>query len=96
MKAEIRETKKAQKDLSKAPKKVLQSYEIWARLVESHGSSILRQFKGYHDEKLSGQWAGYRSSRLNLKWRVIYGVGESSEIEILEVVRVTAHDYRRK
>jgi hypothetical protein len=28
--------------------------------------------KGFHDEALSGQWAGHRSSRLGIQWRVIY------------------------
>lgn len=90
------ENKQAQKDLDKAPKIILRSYETWARLVEFHGTAILRKFPGYNDEMLKGDWQGYRSSRLNLKWRVIYQVGRSGEIEIVSVVRVTAHDYRRK
>lgn len=72
MKAEISESKKSQKDLDKAPVEIVKSYEVWARLVEEHGLAILREFKGYHDEKLRGEWAGYRSSRLNKSWRVIY------------------------
>jgi hypothetical protein len=32
VKAEVRESRKAQKDLEKAPKEVIRSYEIWARL----------------------------------------------------------------
>ena len=57
------------------------------------GQPGLRQIKGFHDEALSGQWAGHRSSRLGIQWRVIYRV-EASEIQVL-VVAVTAHDYRR-
>jgi addiction module RelE/StbE family toxin len=96
MKAEIVESKSAQKDLAKVPKEILTSYEIWARLLEEHGTSILREFKGYHDEKLHGQWLGYRSSRLNLKWRVIYRVNRSGKIEIVNVSKITPHDYRSK
>lgn len=92
----ISESKKAQKDLNKAPKEVLRSYEIWARMIECHGTSVLRRFPGYHDEMLKGEWLGFRSSRLNLKWRVIYQVSVGDEIEIVGVVRITAHDYRRK
>ena len=94
--AQIQETKTAEKDLNKAPKEVLVSYEIWARLIEEHGLSILRKFKGYHDEKLSGEWKGYRSSRLNRKWRVIYKVDKDSKVTVIEVASVTPHDYRRK
>lgn len=96
MPTEIRESKAAQKELDRAPKAVLVSYETWARLIEEHGLAILRQYKGYHDEKLQGSWEGYRSSRLNLKWRVIYRVDGSSKIQIVNVVRVMAHDYRSK
>jgi addiction module RelE/StbE family toxin len=96
MKAEVVETRQAQKDLAKVPKTILTSYETWARLVEEHGVSILRDFKGYHDEKLQGQLAGYRSSRLNLQWRVIYQVDRGGKIEIVSVARVTPHDYRSK
>lgn len=92
----ISESKQALKDLDKAPKEILRSYETWARMIESHGTAVLRKFPGYHDEVLRGEWQGYRSSRLNLKWRVIYQVNHSGELEIVSVVRVTAHDYRRK
>lgn len=92
----INESKQAHKDLDKAPKEILRSYEIWVRMIENHGTAVLRKFPGYHDEMLRGEWQGYRSSRLNLKWRVIYQVSQSGEIEVVSVVRVTAHDYRRK
>ncbi len=94
--ARIFESKQALKDLNKAPKEILLSYEVWSRMIEAHGTSVLRNFPGYHDEVLRGDWLGYRSSRLNLKWRVIYRVRRSDEIEIVSVARVTAHDYRRK
>lgn len=93
--AQIKESKKAQKDLDKAPKEILRSYETWARLIENHGAAVLRKFSGYHDETLKGEWQGFRSSRLNLKWRVIYQVSCNDEIEIVSVCRLTAHDYRR-
>lgn len=96
MKACIVESRQAQKGLGNAPGEIVRAYEIWARLVEEHGSEILREFKGYHDEKLSGEWAGYRSSRLNRKWRVIYRSDKSGQIEAVTVDRVTPHDYRRK
>ena len=94
--AKISESKKAKKELDRAPKEILRAYEIWARLIEEHGTPVLRKFLGYHDEMLKGEWQGFRSSRLNLKWRVIYQVSHSGEIEIVSVDRVTAHDYKRK
>lgn len=96
MQAILKETKSAQKDLNKAPQEVLRAYEIWARLIEEHGVMILREFKGYHDEKLHGDWLGYRSSRLNYKWRIIYQADTSGKIQIIKIFRIAAHDYRRK
>lgn len=95
MQAEIKESRQADKDLRKAPQQVLKAYEIWARLIEEHGHHILRRFPGYHDEALKGEWDGFRSSRLNLKWRVIYGVDKGGKVEIISVMRINAHDYRR-
>jgi len=48
---------------------------------------------GFHDEALSGKWKGHRSSRLGLQWRVIYQV--VADVLLIQVVQVTAHDYRR-
>lgn len=99
MKAKIVESKDAQKSLKILPLGILRSYEIWARLVEEHGSQVLRQFKGYHNEKLLGDWKGYNSCRLNNKWRVIYRLNKTGLSEILELVevrKITPHDYRRK
>lgn len=94
MKVKIIELHSAIKDLDKAPKNVVRSYEIWARLVETHGIRVLRDFKGYHDEKLSGNLKDYRSSRLNIKWRVIYQIKHDDNLEILEIRRITPHDYK--
>lgn len=90
----IHESRSALKDLDKAPVEIVRSYEVWARLIESHGVAILRDFKGYHDEKLSGNLKDCRSSRLNKKWRVIYSVMRDDSLEIVEVRRVTPHVYR--
>ena len=57
------------------------------------GPPGLRLIKGFHDEALSGQWVGYRSSRLGDKWRVIYRV--VLEQLVFQVAWITAHDYRR-
>jgi addiction module RelE/StbE family toxin len=79
--------------LRDAPREVLVRYEKWKDIVVLSGPPGLRLIKGFRDEALSGQWAGHRSSRLGIQWRVIYQV-EASEVRVL-VVTVTAHDYRR-
>ena len=58
------------------------------------GPPGLRLIKGLHDEALSGEWKGHRSSRLGLQWRVIYRT--VPEQQLFQVVSITAHDYRRQ
>jgi addiction module RelE/StbE family toxin len=48
---------------------------------------------GFHDEALSGEWKGHRSSRLGAQYRVIYRV--QSDDLMFQVISITAHDYRR-
>lgn len=96
MRARLVESKRAKQGLDKAPGQVWRAYEVWARLIEEHGTKILREFKAYHDEKLSGQWKGHRSSRLNRKWRVIYSEIKVGQTEVVTVKHVSAHDYRRR
>ena len=57
------------------------------------GPAGLRCISGLRDEALAGQWRGFRSSRLNLQYRVIYRAIESQQL--IRVESVTAHDYLR-
>ena len=75
------EKKGIQKILKRAPSEVVKSYEAWKRILELQGPSGLKLIKGFHDEALKGEWKGFRSSRLNKQWRVIYKV----EIDYLEI-----------
>ena len=51
----------------------------------------LREFPGFHDEKLKGDRAGQRSSRLSMQFRVIYAV--EKEIVTVLVLEITPHNY---
>jgi len=87
------EHRRVDRQLGNAPRDVLVRYEKWKDIVMMSGPVGLRLIKGFHDELLSGQWLGHRSSRLGIQWRVIYQV-EVTKVRIM-VVTVTAHDYRR-
>ena len=75
------------------PKEILMRYEKWKDIARLSGPQGLRAIKGFHDEALAGEWKGHRSSRLGLQWRVIYRV--VADALLVQVVQVTAHDYRR-
>ena len=91
---QVLERKGLRKTLVKLPLDVMKRYEKWKDVVQLSGPSGLRLIKGFHDEALSGQWKGHRSSRLGDKYRVIYLI-ENDQM-IVKVIDLSAHDYRRK
>lgn len=91
---EIYEHKRVGRQLRKIPTDVLKRYEKWKDIVTISGPQGLRMIKGFHDEALFGKWKGHRSSRLNNQFQVFYRV-EGDQI-LVEVVSITAHDYRKK
>ncbi|MBW2588724.1 MAG: type II toxin-antitoxin system mRNA interferase toxin, RelE/StbE family [Deltaproteobacteria bacterium] len=87
----IFETKTVRKVVERAPRQVRVRYEAWKRIAEQSGPLGLRLIRGFRDEPLQGKWKGFRSSRLNHQWRLIYKV-HRTQFEI-HVVEVNAHDY---
>ena len=78
---------------ARLPDDVIQRYEKWKDIVRISGPEGLRLIRGFNDEALRGEWKGYRSSRLNVQYRVIYRI--ERENVFVQVERVTPHDYRR-
>ncbi len=91
---QILEHKRLDRRFKTLPVDVLKRYEKWKDIVSISGPESLGLIRGFRDEALRGQWRGYRSSRLSLKYRVIYKI-EATEI-LVKVIDVTAHDYRKK
>ena len=89
----IEEHRRVDKRLAGASRETLKRYEKWKDIASISGPPGLRLIKGFHDEALSGKWAGYRSSRLGSQWRVIYRV--VADEGVFQVASVTPHDYRR-
>lgn len=87
----IREHRDIIKVCAKLPLEVLKKYELWKSIVFRNGPEKLREFPGFNDEKLRGSRRGQRSSRLNLKYRVIYSVHR--EIVTVDVLEITPHKY---
>lgn len=87
----IKEHHDIDKTCRKMPSPVVKKYELWKSLVFRHGPDKLREFPGFHDEKLKGDRVGQRSSRLSLQYRVIYTV-EKETITVL-VLEISPHNY---
>ena len=89
----IVESRDLGKTLCKLQPEIVKRYEKWKDVVRFSGVAGLREIKGFHDEALSGLWAGFRSSRLNAQYRVVYKA--EKQLFRVYVIRVTAHDYRK-
>ncbi len=90
----INESKDVLKTVAKAEQRIRDEYEFWKSIVRHAGPDALRAVRGMNDEALSGQWKGWRASRLSGQWRVIYRV-EKSAFSVY-VLRVSPHDYRKE
>jgi addiction module RelE/StbE family toxin len=90
----IFEHRRLDKQLAKVPMEVQKRYEKWKDIVEISGPAGLKLVRGFRDEALRDEWRGYRSSRLNQQYRVIYQV-EGNRLKVY-VLEVTPHDYKRK
>jgi addiction module RelE/StbE family toxin len=88
----IREHRRLAKEIAGAPLQVREKYEVWKNIVRHDGPEGLRKVKGFHDEALAGKLHGFRSSRLNQAWRVLYQIDR--EHVTVNVERVSNHDYR--
>ncbi|MBI1882949.1 MAG: type II toxin-antitoxin system mRNA interferase toxin, RelE/StbE family [Chlamydiae bacterium] len=88
---DIFELKDFEKVFWKLPDAVQRKYELWKSIVQLNGPHTLRKFKGFYDEKLKGKRAHERSSRLSLKYRVIYTV--EWDALLVRVEEITPHHY---
>ncbi len=86
-------SKQAEKDLRKVPAHILDKFDFWVRLVESHGLQEVMKIKGFHDEPLRGQRKGQRSIRLSRAYRAIYRVLSADLVEFVRVEEVHKHEY---
>ena len=89
----IYEHRRVPRQIRGIPQDILKRYEKWKDIVAISGPAGLRLIKGFHDESLRGEWQGHRSSRLGKQYRVIYRI-EKDQV-LVQVVNVTAHDYRK-
>lgn len=91
---QVYEHRRVVRQLESLPIDLLKRYEKWKDIVSISGPQGLRLIKGFHDESLRGEWKGNRSSRLGKQFRVIYRI-EKEQI-LVQVISITAHDYRKK
>ncbi|WP_131783979.1 hypothetical protein [Legionella gresilensis] len=80
-------------DLKKLPKHITAKLTAWIDAVGHDGLSQVRKIPGYHDEPLKGDRKGQRSIRLSKAYRAIYIIGQSGQMEIVEIIEVHKHDY---
>lgn len=85
--------RRAQRQLRRAPPRIVGQLYRWIEAVEEIGVEATRRRPGYHDEPLRGQRRGQRSIRLSRQWRAIYEVTSDGQAELVSVEEVTPHVY---
>ncbi len=85
-------TKRAEKQLRKLPRHIVDNLMIWVAAVELDGLEEVRRVPGYHDELLKGDRAGQRSIRLSRSYRAIYEIKKDTA-RFVSVEEVSKHDY---
>jgi proteic killer suppression protein len=89
----IRICRRALKQLRQVPQYIQEKFSAWLMAVHKSGLTETRKYPGWHDEPLQGDRKGQRSIRLNRQWRAIYVIKEDGQIEFIEIIEVTPHDY---
>jgi proteic killer suppression protein len=87
----IQEHRNVAKLCRKLPDALVKKYELWKDIIFRHGPEKLKEFPGFHDERLRGDRKGQRSSRLSLQYRVIYTV--ERDVVTVFVLEITPHKY---
>ena len=84
---------KVKKQLGKIPGEVRTKLHQWVRFVEFKGLFEAQKFPGFKDHLLKGKRSKQRAVYLTKKWRVIYIINKSDEVNIIFVEEVIPHDY---
>lgn len=86
-------SRRAQKDLRKLPRHIIEALSAWIEDVEIDGLENARKIPGYHDEPLRGERSGQRSIRLSKSYRAIYIVKADKTVKFISVEEVNKHEY---
>ena len=82
-----------ERTLKKIPKHILINFSKWVEIIETFGLNEMKKTLGFHDEALKGKRKGERSVRLSKSYRAIYRKVEEEELIIIDVIKVSKHDY---
>jgi proteic killer suppression protein len=85
-------TRRAEKQLRKLPRHIVDNLTIWVTAVGLDGLEEVRRVPGYHDELLKGDRAGQRSIRLSRSYRAIYEIKKDTA-RFVSIEEVSKHDY---
>jgi toxin HigB-1 len=86
-------SKTVDKQLRSIPRHIADKFRYWVLAVETDGLREVRRLPGYHDEPFRGRHRGQRSVRLSRAYRAFYVERASGDVEIIEVIEVSKHDY---
>ena len=90
---DVKLSRRAIKDLKKAPQHVVLKLQAWVDAVATYGHQKVKSIRGFHDESLKGKRLGQRSIRLSKAYRAIYQIDKRGKIDFIEIQEVNKHEY---
>ena len=86
--------KSAEKDLTKAPKHIVVTFNVWRLQVIQLGLDTVQKIPTWHDRPKKGKLSHMRSASLSQKYRVVYRIVyqvKNNEV----IVEGISHDYEK-
>ena len=92
----VKYSKKVKKQINDLPTFVFNKLFKWADLIENDGWEIAKDISSYRHHNLKGKWKDYKAACFGDSYRAIYKVYRDNKGYIIEIERVSKHDYKRR
>ena len=79
--------------MKSVPTHIVIKLQAWIEMVGTCGLNSISEVPGYRNEALQGKRKGQYSIRLNKAYRAIYKIDRLNNIQLIEIMRVTKHEY---
>lgn len=90
----VKYSKKVKKQINGLPVLVFNKFFKWVDLIENDGWKIAKNIGAYRYHNLKGKWKDYKVACFGDSYRAIYKVHKDGKTYIIEIERLSKHDYK--
>ena len=92
----VKYSKRVKKQINDLPVFVFNKFFKWVDLIENDGWEIAKDILSYKYPNLKGKWKDYKVACFGESYRAIYKVYRDGKRYIIEIEKVSKHDYKRR